>query len=75
MQPIVQCVPNISEGRNRGDRRGGGGRCTGNTQCQVAGLVSSDADHNRSVITFVGTPTAWKRRPLPSAPRPQNSST
>lgn len=55
MQPIVQCVPNISEGRNR------------EIVEAVAAVVretpnvklldwSSDADHNRSVITFVGTP-------------------
>ncbi len=54
MEQIVQCVPNVSEGRNR------------ELVEKIIDVVretpevklldySSDADHNRSVITFVGT--------------------
>ncbi len=57
METLVECVPNFSEGR-RPDviaaivaaiRQAGG------DQTQVLD-VSSDADHNRTVVTFVGTP-------------------
>lgn len=57
MTKLVECVPNISEGRNAevisacvNEVRAVGG---------VAVLdVSSDADHNRTVITFEGEPEA-----------------
>jgi glutamate formiminotransferase len=49
---IIQCVPNISEGR----RADVVGRCV--AACRVAGVVvldhSSDPSHNRSVITLAG---------------------
>ena len=57
--PLIECVPNISEGR-RGDvvdaviaaiRRVGGVRLLDH---------SSDASHNRSVLTFVGEPGPLK---------------
>jgi glutamate formiminotransferase len=54
---IVECVPNFSEGRRQAviDRIVSALR-------QVQGVqvldVQADADHNRSVVTFVGTPTA-----------------
>ena len=53
MVQIVQCVPNISEGR-----RPEVVEAVINEIRQVAGVTlldySSDADHNRTVITFVG---------------------
>ncbi len=59
MKSLVECVPNFSEGR-RADviaaivdaiRQAGG------AETQVLD-VSSDADHNRTVVTFVGSPEA-----------------
>lgn len=54
MHQVVQCVPNVSEGRNR--------EIVEAIVDQVKGLEnvrlldwSMDGDHNRSVITFVGT--------------------
>lgn len=55
MKPIVECVPNFSEGRNR------------DVVTQLASTISAietacvldthiDPDHNRSVITFVAAP-------------------
>lgn len=53
MQQIIQCVPNISEGRNREIVQ-----AVVDAVGQAPGVKlldwSSDADHNRSVITFVG---------------------
>ncbi|HEC22532.1 MAG TPA: glutamate formimidoyltransferase [Chloroflexi bacterium] len=60
MKPLVECVPNFSEGRRpevieeivEAIRRTPG----------VALLdVTSDADHNRSVVTFVGSPESVER--------------
>src|SRR5947208_12178616 len=54
MHTIVECVPNFSEGRDRG-------KVEAIVQALVAGpevyLLDQeiDADHNRSVITLVGT--------------------
>lgn len=55
MQQIVQCVPNISEGRNKEIVEA---VVSVVQETQNVKLLdwSSDADHNRSVITFVGTP-------------------
>jgi glutamate formiminotransferase len=57
MEPIVECVPNLSEGRNDGfmqDARDAFRRVK-----SVALLdASADADHNRSVYTLAGSPTA-----------------
>ena len=59
MKSLVECVPNFSEGR-RADviaaivdaiRQASG------AETQVLD-VSSDADHNRTVVTFVGSPEA-----------------
>jgi glutamate formiminotransferase len=53
MRTIIECVPNVSEGRNRGaiEEMAAAVR-------SVPGLrllnVSSDGSHNRSVFTFVG---------------------
>jgi len=56
MKQIVECVPNLSEGRDQNKIR------------EIAAVVprpgvklldvSSDPDHNRSVITFAGRPGA-----------------
>mgnify|MGYP003766287179 CR=1 FL=1 len=55
MEKIVECVPNISEGRNAEVISA----CVNEVRA-VGGVtvldVSSDADHNRTVITFVGEP-------------------
>jgi len=57
MQRIVECVPNFSEGRRKDviDQIVASIR-------EVAGVrvldVESDADHNRSVLTFIGEPEA-----------------
>ncbi len=55
MAKIVECVPNISEGRNSDIVE-----AIVNQVRTTAGVTlldySSDADHNRSVITFVGNP-------------------
>ena len=52
---LVECVPNISEGRNAAVV----GECV-NAVASVPGVkvlnFSSDCDHNRSVITFIGSP-------------------
>ena len=59
MNKIIECVPNFSEGRNRK-------KIEKIVDCFRAkpGVklldYSSDADHNRSVITAVGEPEAMK---------------
>ncbi len=55
MQPLVECVPNFSNGRDAAVY----GRIADAIR-EVAGVqvldVSADPDHNRTVITFVGGP-------------------
>jgi glutamate formiminotransferase len=57
MRKLVECVPNFSEGRRQGviDR-------IVETMSQASGAqvmdVQSDPDHNRTVVTIVGTPEA-----------------
>jgi glutamate formiminotransferase/formiminotetrahydrofolate cyclodeaminase len=57
MQQLVECVPNFSDGRNPEVYNG-----IANTIRRVRGTkvldVSADPDHNRTVITFVGSPAA-----------------
>jgi len=57
VQRIVECIPNFSEGRNTEVIR-----TIQSTIAAVAGIhildLHSDEDHNRSVITFVGSPEA-----------------
>ena len=52
---IIECVPNFSEGRNRQTVD-----ALAATLRKVAGIklldVSADADHNRCVLTFIGSP-------------------
>ncbi len=57
MQQIVECVPNFSEGRRREVIDA---IVAGITSVPGAHLldVQSDADHNRTVVTFVGQPDA-----------------
>jgi glutamate formiminotransferase / 5-formyltetrahydrofolate cyclo-ligase len=59
MRTIIECVPNISEGRNRETVEE-----IANAVRRVTGVrlldVSSDASHNRSVLTFVGDAEAVK---------------
>lgn len=60
MPTIIECVPNISEGRDRASIDAIAAAVRG-----VAGVrlldVSSDASHNRSVLTFVGDAAAVRR--------------
>lgn len=57
MNAIVQCVPNISEGRD-----GAVVEAVADAARSVEGVaflgVESDADHHRSVLTFLGPPEA-----------------
>lgn len=54
MSEIIECIPNISEGRDTSAVMA----CVG-AVASVPGIkvmnFSSDADHNRSVITFMGS--------------------
>jgi glutamate formiminotransferase len=53
MPTIIECVPNISEGRDRGSIDAIAAAVRGVTGIRLLD-VSSDAAHNRSVLTFVG---------------------
>lgn len=57
MQQIVECVPNFSEGRRQSvvDEIVAAASSVPGVQLLD---VQSDADHNRSVVTFVGQPAA-----------------
>ena len=59
MNPIVECIPNFSEGRNKEVVE-----AIANTIRAVEGVrlldYSSDHSHNRSVFTFIGNPEAIK---------------
>ncbi|WP_420643089.1 glutamate formimidoyltransferase [Candidatus Leptofilum sp.] len=56
MQQLVECVPNFSEGRNTAVYT-----AIADAIRSVRGVnvldVSADPDHNRTVVTFVGSPT------------------
>ena len=54
-EPRIECIPNFSEGRDQGvlDRIAG---AIGSTRGVVLLDQTHDADHNRSVFTFVGGP-------------------
>ena len=60
MGKLVECVPNFSEGRDAGKI----GQIAAEVQ-RVPGVklldVAPDADHNRTVLTFVGEPAAVKK--------------
>ncbi len=57
MQKIVECVPNFSNGRSPEIYNAIADSIQSVRGVQVLD-VSADADHNRTVITFVGEPTA-----------------
>jgi len=57
MQQIVECVPNFSNGRDPEIYDAIAAAIRGVRGVQVLD-VSADPDHNRSVITFVGSPAA-----------------
>jgi len=55
--PLVECVPNFSEGRDTATIEALRSAITGVPGVQLLD-VQSDAAHNRSVFTFVGSPEA-----------------
>ncbi len=55
MKPLVECVPNFSEGRDSGIVEAIAASIAAVDGVHLAGL-EMDADHNRSVITFMGAP-------------------
>jgi len=57
MQKIVECVPNFSDGQ-RPEVYNAIADAIGGVPGTLVLDVSADVDHNRSVITFVGTPAA-----------------
>ncbi|MCP5099458.1 MAG: glutamate formimidoyltransferase, partial [Chloroflexi bacterium] len=57
MQQLVECVPNFSDGRNP-DVYNSIADAIRNVRGTRVLNVSADPDHNRTVITFVGTPKA-----------------
>jgi glutamate formiminotransferase len=57
VQPLVECVPNISEGRNLAVIEQIVAAVRATAGCSVLG-VEPDHDYNRTVITFAGTPKA-----------------
>jgi len=57
MQRTVECVPNFSEGRRQEVIDAIVAAITGGGNVRVLD-VQSDADHNRTVVTFVGDPEA-----------------
>ncbi len=57
MQPLVECVPNFSEGRNPEIYTAIADAIRAVRGTRVLN-VSADADHNRSVISFAGPPEA-----------------
>ena len=59
-QPLVECIPNFSEGR-RADVVNAIVRAMKEADAIHVLDVSSDADHNRTVVTFVGAPPAVER--------------
>ena len=55
MQPLVECVPNISEGRDAEKIQRIVAAASTFDGCSVLG-VEPDADYNRTVVTIAGTP-------------------
>ena len=56
---LLECVPNISEGRDQGKISQIAEEVKGVKEVKLLD-VSSDKDHNRSVFTFIGDPKAVK---------------
>ncbi len=63
--PLVECVPNFSEGRNSGVIEGIAAQIHGDGVWLLD--VNSDADHHRTVVTFAGTPDAVEEAMLRAA--------
>lgn len=59
MPTIIECVPNISEGRDRASIDAIAAAVRGVTGIRLLD-VSSDPSHNRSVLTFVGDAAAMR---------------
>src|SRR5437868_1504180 len=59
MRTIIECVPNVSEGRDRASVEGIAAAVRETPGVRLLD-VSSDASHNRSVLTFVGDPASLK---------------
>jgi glutamate formiminotransferase len=57
VQPMIECVPNFSEGRERATVQAIVDAVSSTQGVLVLGW-ESDADHNRSVVTFAGPPEA-----------------
>ncbi len=55
MKPLVECVPNFSEGHDTGIVETIAASIVATDGVHLAGM-EMDADHSRSVITFMGTP-------------------
>lgn len=55
MSALVECVPNFSEGRDRGIVEAIAASIAAVDGVHLAGM-EMDGDHNRSVITFMGSP-------------------
>jgi glutamate formiminotransferase len=55
--PIVECVPNVSEGRDRARLARFAAAITATARVTLAD-VHADPDHHRSVFTFLGPPAA-----------------
>lgn len=55
MKPLVECVPNFSEGRDTGIVEAIAASIAATDGVRLAGM-EMDGDHNRSVITFMGPP-------------------
>ncbi|MBM4309056.1 MAG: glutamate formimidoyltransferase [Deltaproteobacteria bacterium] len=60
---LLECVPNISEGRDPDKIALIAGEITKNKRVRLLN-ISSDRDHHRSVFTFVGEPEAVKEAAL-----------
>ncbi len=57
MQPLVECIPNFSEGRRQDVIQAIASALRAHPSVRVLD-IQSDADHNRSVITLVAPPDA-----------------
>ena len=66
MTPLVQCVPNFSEGRDPETLAAIVDAVRGSPNVRLADW-SADTDHNRSVVTFVGPPAAVQTAALAAA--------
>ncbi|MEM4262447.1 MAG: glutamate formimidoyltransferase, partial [Thermoplasmata archaeon] len=55
--PIIECVPNFSAGKDRHIVRTIANEIDSASNIKILD-VNADPDHNRSVITFVGTPSS-----------------